>query len=160
MAQNVRKGFTLLESSVVLVLLGSMLLISMYQFPSRQQQITNEKMFWEQFNVLWHQSIYQASSKHEAWWVMFDQATGNQPAKVSFIRAKPWHKSEDIRITLPVPKTIDYKRTTATRGRIAISPTGHPRPSKTIFVSTLKKETITITTLMGWGAYHTTVTKK
>lgn len=143
-------GFTLVESCVVIVLLGTMLLISIYRFPSRQQEVLNEKMFWEQLNTVWQQAVFDASAKHESWIVTFDK----YPDKITFSRSAPKYGTY-LHITVPLPKTLSFDA--PRKGPLTINDHGHPTLQTHRFTSTLSKRKVIISTQMGWGTYHTRI---
>ncbi len=155
-----RLGFTLLETTIVMSLLGSLLLIGMYQFPSRQQQVNNEQLFWERLNTLWKQNIYMASSQQKARSVIF-YTTDNQPQQIEFHRFNPQKPSEAIKTPVKLPPTLKFVQRPKIDGkylnRIYISKTGHPSLTTFKIYSELTKKTVKITTQMGWGAYHVTI---
>jgi len=152
-------GFTLLETTIVLGILGTSLLIMIYKFPSHQQQVTNEKMFWEQLNITWKQNVYLASSQQEARSVVFHDKR-DVPQRVEFMR-KP-RNGENPNNVVPtriyLPKTMEITQLPKFYNRkgnaIRIETTGHPTLATVKILSKLTGETTTITTQMGWGTYH------
>lgn len=64
-----RLGFTLIESVTVLGIVCSLLLVVIYQFPTRVRQENAEKVFWEQLRNDWQQQVLVAGltgKKHGA----------------------------------------------------------------------------------------------
>jgi len=142
-------AFTLIETTIVLALLGTTLLVGIYHFPSRQRQLTNEKMFWEQFNTTWQQTIYLASAQHKSYFVHFD--SGNREIRVD-TRAAVGGVPARVMAQIPFPETIEMRHTEQHEG-ITISDKGHPTPRTFKFKSTLNGETAVIFQF-GWGAYR------
>ncbi|RRK09544.1 prepilin-type N-terminal cleavage/methylation domain-containing protein [Lactiplantibacillus garii] len=142
---NGRLGFTLIETVVVLGLLGTLLVIGVERFPTRQRQLNDEKMFWQRLDILWKEQALIASTTG------IQQVVNFSPfwREVVFVTNQKQHASRTTRLPLPKTMTIQGKET------IPIYKNGHPQPATVIFRSQLRphqKQKFRV--LMGWGEYQ------
>ncbi len=141
------QAFTLLESVIVLTLLGTMLLIGIYRFPSRQRQLTDEKMFWERFSTVWNQSVFLSSSQRQAYFIQFEQyerqIVVDHVDKVS---------GERRSVIIPFPETLKLD-VTGNKSLVVIYPSGHTTVTTIKFTSQISGKT-SLSFQFGWGAYR------
>ncbi|AVK63303.1 hypothetical protein C5Z26_03945 [Lactobacillus sp. CBA3606] len=140
------KGFTLIETTVVLVLLGTMLLIGAYRSPSLSQQRGHEKLFWEQFQTLWQEQVFLASAYSHRQQV---EIHGN------FIRFNRWIPGEPTTLSqtdVKMPATLFHAGVVQF---ININKNGHANLLTVYLQSSLRPNVrIKLTSIMGWGAYR------
>lgn len=146
-----RPGFTLAETVVVLGLIGTLLLISIERFPTRQRQLNDETAFWQRLDTLWQQNVLIASTTGQRRLVAF--SAQNREVSFNFRKDDGSYEATEV---LKLPNTMRIK----THKDIQIQKNGHPQLAVVIFKSTLHPgEKQKFNALMGWGAYRVATVK-
>ncbi|AVL00219.1 prepilin-type N-terminal cleavage/methylation domain-containing protein [Pediococcus inopinatus] len=139
---KVKRGFTLIESLVVLTVVSLLLsagTVSFKRVLAKQQ----EKEFWVTFDREWKKYEQFANLEGVVTYISFDKSRN----KVSFRPLKTFDK-KSCEVKLPVTLSLFSNR------EVKIGSDGYVKPQTIAFSSDLDKCTYRMTVQLGWGVYH------
>ncbi|WP_412990048.1 competence type IV pilus minor pilin ComGD [Pediococcus siamensis] len=139
---RLKSGFTLLESLIVLAMVG-LLLTSGNLVLKNALSYQREKEFWENFDTEWKKYEQFANFENTVTYISFNKTQ----EKISF---NPLKASNKANYVLKLPPTLHL----LSSQEVKIGNNGYVKPQSIGFHSDRDQHTYRITIQLGWGVYH------
>ncbi|EKK20934.1 hypothetical protein B808_1248 [Fructilactobacillus florum 8D] len=140
--KNKRKGFTLLESLVVISITSLILLTLLWGTRVFNRQINSEPRFWQSFAVAWNQTLVTAKIQQTPAWVTL--------APHQAVCFETYLHQRLIKHEVRVPTGLSV----TSWHEIKISKNGTVSPQTITWRSEASRRWILQKIQLGWGCYH------